>query len=64
MLPTDAGSRVGVIFLPVADNKAEMHFIINGEDQGVCVNDVPYKGIFDQKFEFKFTIYLIHVFRW
>lgn len=22
---------------------AEMHFIINGEDQGVCGRDIPYK---------------------
>lgn len=24
-------------------NKAEMHFIINGEDQGPCTKDIPYK---------------------
>lgn len=23
---------------------AEMHFIINGEDQGVCSKDIPYKA--------------------
>lgn len=25
-------------------DKAEMHFIINGEDQGVCGKDIPYKA--------------------
>ena len=24
-------------------NSAEMHFIINGEDQGPCTRDIPYK---------------------
>lgn len=28
---------------PFDSNKAEMHFIINGEDQGPCTKDIPYK---------------------
>ena len=27
-----------------SSDKAEMHFIINGEDQGVCQKDIPYKA--------------------
>lgn len=41
ILPTDVGSRIGIVYL-VKDNKAEMHFIINGEDQGPCSKDIPY----------------------
>lgn len=39
------GSRIGVLFMqtPQDSNKAEMHFIINGEDQGPCTRDIPYK---------------------
>ncbi|XP_033321169.1 neuralized-like protein 2 isoform X2 [Megalopta genalis] len=45
ILPTDAGSRVGLMYVPQAgSDKAEMHFIINGEDQGVCMKDIPYKA--------------------
>lgn len=45
ILPTDTGSRIGVLFIPTVHdpNKAEMHFIINGEDQGPCTKDIPYK---------------------
>lgn len=44
ILPTDTGSRIGVMYLPKpGTDGAEMHFIINGEDQGVCVCDLPYK---------------------
>lgn len=42
--PTDIGSRIGIMYVPQAgSDKAEMHFIINGEDQGVCGKDIPYK---------------------
>lgn len=32
-------------FVPTKEDTdlAEMHFILNGEDQGICVNDIPYK---------------------
>ena len=45
ILPTDTNSRIGVIFVPSEHeaDKAEMHFIINGEDQGPCTHDIPYK---------------------
>lgn len=43
MLPTDIGSRIGVLYIPTGDNEADMHFIINGEDQGACVKRIPYK---------------------
>lgn len=43
ILPTDVGSRIGVMFC-VVDNGAEMHFIINGEDQGPCVKNIPYQS--------------------
>ncbi|XP_004922415.2 neuralized-like protein 2 [Bombyx mandarina] len=48
ILPMDAGSRIGVMFVPCPKlNKndqdlAEMHFIINGEDQGPCTKSIPY----------------------
>ena len=42
ILPTDVGSRIGVVYL-VKGSTAEMHFIINGEDQGACAIDIPYK---------------------
>lgn len=41
ILPTDVGSRIGIVYV-VKDNKAEMHFILNGEDQGPCAKDIPY----------------------
>lgn len=33
------------MFLPSCkdSNKAEMHIIINGEDQGFCTREIPYK---------------------
>lgn len=45
MLPSDTGSRIGMIYVqnPADENKAEMHFIVNGEDQGPCTKDIPYK---------------------
>ncbi|XP_078048835.1 neuralized-like protein 2 isoform X2 [Augochlora pura] len=45
ILPMDTGSRIGLMYVPQAgSDKAEMHFIINGEDQGVCMKDIPYKA--------------------
>lgn len=45
ILPTDTGSRIGVMYVPQVDSdKAEMHFIINGEDQGIFARDIPTKG--------------------
>ncbi|XP_012281132.1 neuralized-like protein 2 [Orussus abietinus] len=45
ILPTDIGSRIGLMYVPQAgSDKAELHFIINGEDQGVCGKDIPYKA--------------------
>lgn len=45
VLPTDTGSRIGIMYVenPFDSNKAEMHFIINGEDQGPCTKDIPYR---------------------
>lgn len=45
MLPTDTGSRIGVIFVPTPEDKdlAEMHFLVNGEDLGAQAVDIPYK---------------------
>jgi len=45
MLPTDTGSRIGVIFVPTPANKdlAEMHFIVNGDDIGALAVDIAYK---------------------
>ncbi|RZF44424.1 hypothetical protein LSTR_LSTR015861, partial [Laodelphax striatellus] len=47
ILPTDVGSRVGVVYIPrdrtLGGELAEMHLIINGEDQGPCFRDIPYK---------------------
>lgn len=42
MLPTDMGSRVGVMYIPTSEYEADMHFIINGEDQGACVKHIPF----------------------
>lgn len=42
ILPTDVGSRIGVMYVDKGD-VGEMHFIINGEDHGVCATDIPYK---------------------
>lgn len=44
ILPTDTGSRIGVMYVPQpGTDMADMHFIINGEDQGVYGRDIPYK---------------------
>ncbi|KAF7271832.1 hypothetical protein GWI33_015312 [Rhynchophorus ferrugineus] len=43
ILPTDTGSRIGVMYIPTDDKEAEMHYIINGEDMGACVRSIPYK---------------------
>ncbi|XP_060536143.1 neuralized-like protein 2 [Cylas formicarius] len=43
ILPTDIGSRIGVMYLPTDSKEAEMHYIINGEDMGACVKRIPYK---------------------
>lgn len=45
ILPTDTGSRVGVMYVPTRQDsdKAEMHFIINGKDQGPSTKSIPYK---------------------
>lgn len=42
MLPTDVGSRIGIVYV-IRGNTAEMHFIINGEDQGPGAKDIPYQ---------------------
>lgn len=42
ILPTDVGSRIGIMYR-VVDRFAEMHFIINGEDQGPCARNIPYQ---------------------
>ena len=43
ILPTDEGSRIGVYYvINKATDLAEMHFVINGEDQGPCVNNIPH----------------------
>lgn len=43
VLPTDVGSRIGIVFV-VKGETAEMHFILNGEDQGPCAKEIPYKS--------------------
>lgn len=42
ILPTDVGSKIGVMYVPIDAFEAEMHYIINGEDQGVCARRIPY----------------------
>lgn len=48
ILPMDTGSRIGVMFVPCPKTRkddpdvAEMHFIINGEEQGPCAKAIPY----------------------
>ncbi|XP_065332598.1 neuralized-like protein 2 [Cloeon dipterum] len=42
--PTDEGSRVGLIYVPRTPEYADMHFIINGEDQGPCCRTIPYRS--------------------
>jgi len=43
MLATDIGSRIGIVYVTTGET-AEMHFILNGEDQGPCARDIPYKN--------------------
>jgi len=43
VLPTDVGSRIGIMYRVVGDT-AEMHFVINGEDQGPCARNIPHQG--------------------
>ena len=43
ILPTDVGSRIGVVYV-IRNNRAELHFLINGEDQGPCAKDIPCDG--------------------
>lgn len=43
LLPTDVGSRIGVMFVPTSEWMADMHFIINGVDQGPCCSEIPWK---------------------
>lgn len=42
ILPTDTGSRIGVMYVPTDELQADMHYIINGEDQGACVKGIPF----------------------
>ncbi|XP_050440519.1 neuralized-like protein 2 [Adelges cooleyi] len=51
-LPTDVGSRVGVLYLPCGNNMAIMHFIINGEfvvpfSRVIPYNDCPIRAVID-----------------
>ncbi|CAG2163765.1 unnamed protein product [Oppiella nova] len=43
-LPTDVGSKVGVMYVVSGDHSADMHFIFNGEDHGVYAKDIPYNN--------------------
>ncbi|CAH1779773.1 unnamed protein product [Owenia fusiformis] len=44
VLPTDVGSRIGIAYVVNSDDDlAELHFIINGVDQGACATGIPYK---------------------
>lgn len=43
ILPTDVGSRIGITYV-VNGSTAEMHFIYNGEDQGVSGAKIPYNN--------------------
>ncbi|KAL5243757.1 hypothetical protein ACI65C_011167 [Semiaphis heraclei] len=52
ILPTDVGSRVGVLYLPCGQNMAVMHFIINGEfvvplSRTIPYNDGPIRAVID-----------------
>lgn len=42
VLPTDVGSRVGVMYV-IKGETAEMHFIFNGQDMGIYGKGIPYK---------------------
>ena len=45
VLPTDVGSRLGVMYVPrVGGDLADMHLIVNGDDQGVVEKDIPLHG--------------------
>ncbi|KAK7081245.1 Neuralized-like protein 2 [Halocaridina rubra] len=44
ILPTDEGSRIGLIYLP-RGQLAEMHYIINGEDQGAFTKKLPFRDV-------------------
>lgn len=51
-LPTDVGSRVGVLYLPFTQNMAVMHFIINGEfviplSRTIPYNEGPIRAVID-----------------
>lgn len=51
-LPTDVGSRIGVLYLPNSENTATMHFIINGEfvvpmSRTIPFNDGPIRAVID-----------------
>ncbi|XP_063429110.1 fibrinogen gamma-B chain-like [Mytilus trossulus] len=39
--PVGVGSRIGIMY-NIVENSAEMHLIINGEDQGPRVRNIPY----------------------
>lgn len=41
-LPTDVGSKVGVMYV-VHGDYADMHFIFNGQDYGVYAKNIPYR---------------------
>nr|CAH7714454.1 unnamed protein product [Callosobruchus chinensis] len=42
ILPTDMGSRIGIMYVPTDQQHANMHYIINGEDQGPCIKGIPF----------------------
>lgn len=43
-LPTDVGSQIGVYYRLASDGTAEMHYVINGIDQGPSAVGIPYSG--------------------
>lgn len=45
ILPTDTGSRIGVMYIPINEHEANMHYIVNGEDLGACVKHIPYSDV-------------------
>lgn len=44
LLPTDVCSRIGVMYQASSENTAEMHFIINGQEQGPNALNIPYRN--------------------
>ncbi|KAF0300694.1 Neuralized-like protein 2 [Amphibalanus amphitrite] len=45
VLPTDVGSRLGVMYVPRAGGElADMHLIVNGDDQGAVEKEIPLRG--------------------